>query len=394
MANSPKPEGARPRALLCLLAAAGLVDTVSAAQFELDDGLRWTGSDDAWRVELAGRVHIDAAAYSSDVTPLDGGTNLRRLRPTMSLRFGENWRGRFDYEFGDYGHGWKNARLEYRGFERWRIRVGNQLAPFGLEQQMSSNSLPLLERSLVQALTPGFETGVSANYRGRRWQMKAGVFDGDVASNDARRADGTAYTARVTFAPVNGDSMTWHLGASLESRERLDGGELRFSTRPESYVDGQRLIDTGRLGGANRLQTRGVETALVFRRCRIMTEHVVSRVDLGTSPTAELDGGYATLSCLIAGEAYRYRAASGGFRSTRPSGRLGVMEVSLRHSHVSLNDAGVAGGIQDDWTLGAGWQVTDKLRVLADYVRMDLVPNEDGVTESADVVQARFQVAF
>jgi len=34
------------------------------------------------------------------------------------------------------------------------------------------------------------------------------------------------------------------------------------------------------------------------------------------------------------------------------------------------------------------------MRVLADYVQMDLVPNEDGVTESADVVQARFQVAF
>jgi len=380
--------------LALTLLAVGSIRLATAAEFEIDDGLRWTGRDDAWRVEINGRIHLDSASYSADLTPLASGTEVRRLRPRVDLRFGENWRARLDYELGDVGQGIKNGWLEYRGFDRWRIRVGNQLAPFGLEQQMSSNALPLLERSLLQALTPGFESGASANYRGDRWQFKAGIFDGDISSNDARRADGSARTARITFAPLNGEKLTWHVGASLESRRNLSNDRLRFSTRPESYVDGQRLVDTGTLSGVDRLGTTGLETALVFRRCRIVAERVANRIDFGLAQTAELEGSYASFGCLVAGEAYRYQPATGGFRSIRASGRLGVMEVTLRRSRVSLSDAGIAGGIQENWTLGANWQPTDHIRILADYVSMDLVPNENGDSESPDVVQVRFQLAF
>jgi phosphate-selective porin OprO/OprP len=384
----------RSLATSLLLVGALSAGVSAAAEFKLDGGLRWDGEDDAWRIEFAGRVHIDSASYSDDLTPLASGTEVRRARPTLSVRIGEDWRLRFDYELGNYGSGWKNGYVEYRGLERWRLRGGNQLAPFGLEQQMSSNSMPMLERSLMQALTPEFENGFSANFRGDRMQFKAGVFSGNVTSNDARRAGGTAYTGRITFAPVDRNAFSIHLGASAERRTSLSDGELRFRTRPESYVADVRLVDTGVLNGAEALSTTGVEAAVVFRKCRVIGEQTRSQVDFTAAPGLEFSGGYAMFGCLVSGEGYRYNASSGGFNSTRKSGRVGVIELNLRRSHVDLVDGGVIGGSQDNWTLGGSWQITDSLRLLADYVDMDLKPNRNGLAESASAIQARIQVAF
>jgi len=388
------------RAIKCSFAASLLLvgalsaGAGAAAEFKLDDGLRWDGEDDAWRIEFDGRVHIDSASYSEGLTPLASGSEVRRARPSLRARIGEDWRLRFDYELSDFGSGWKNAYFEYRGLERWRLRGGNQLAPFGLEQQMSSNSIPLLERSLMQALTPEFESGFSANYRGERMQFKAGVFSGNVSSNDARRADGTAYTGRITFAPVDRDAISIHLGASAERRTSLAGGELRFRTRPESYVADVRLVDTGVLSGADALSTTGVEAAVVFKKCRLIGEEARSQVDFTLAPGLEFSGGYAMVGCLLTGEGYRYNASSGGFNSPRKSGRIGVIELSLRRSHVDLVDGSIIGGSQDNWTLGGSWQITDSLRLLADYVDMKLKPNRNGLVESASAIQARIQLAF
>lgn len=379
--------------IVCLLAHLVIFGKASAAHFEVNGGLRWSGEDEPWRIELDGRIHVDGASYSSGTSTLDDGIVARRLRPSLKIRVGDSWRARLDYELADFGRGWKNVYTEYRGLDKWRIRIGNQLAPFGLEQQMSSNSFPLLERSLMQALTPVFERGVSARTQRDRWHLAAGIFSGDVGSNDARRADGQAYAARLSFAPVYTESLALHFGVSAEQRN-LDQGQLRFRVRPESYVARQRLVDTRLITGADRLTTHGLEAMLVSRRCRLMGERIWTEVRFAASGPADFGGGYAAIGCLLAGERYRYRPSSGGFRSTRPNGRLGVMEVTLRRSSVDLTDAGITGGRERNWTLGLNWEFADNMRILTDFVHMDLRPNENGVAESANVWQARFQVAF
>jgi len=379
--------------LLCMLFVGAVLASgaARAAEFELDDGLVWRG--DSWRLELDGRVQVDGASYSSDIPALESGVEARRVRPSLKLRAGDDWRFRADYEFSDFGTGWKNAYGEYRGLDHWRIRFGNQLAPFGLEQQTGSTDLALLERSLVQALTPGFERGVSVRTNGERWMVNAGVFTGNVSSNDSRRAGGRSVTGRLTFAPVHRDAFSLHLGGSFERRD-LNGDELRFGVRPESYVANQRLVDTGTLGDASGLETGGLEVALIARRCRLQAEQVRSTVDFNLNPSARFDGGYAMVGCLVSGDGYRYRPSSGGFRDTRPSGRLGVMEIALRRSRVDLVSTGIAGGIERNWTFGINWQITEHVRLMSDYVRMDLAPDRDGIDTSGDAVQARFQIAF
>jgi phosphate-selective porin OprO/OprP len=382
----------RLASLLCMSVAAAFASgEARAAKFELDDGLVWRG--DGWRLEFDGRVQIDGASYSSDIPALQSGAEARRIRPSLKLRAGDNWRFRADYEFSDFGTGWKNVYGEYRGLDNWRIRVGNQLAPFGLEQQTGSTNLALLERSLVQALTPGFERGISAKTNGERWMVKAGVFTGNVASNDARRAGGRSVTGRFTFAPVYRDAFSIHLGGSFERRD-LKNDELRFSVRPESYVANRRLVDTGALMDASRLQTGGLELALVARRCRLQAERIRSDVELNTSPSAQFEGGYTMIGCLVSGDGYRYRPSSGGIRNPRPSGHMGVLELALRRSYVDLMSTGVTGGLERNWTFGINWQVTEHVRLMSDYVRMDQTPDKNGNDTSGDAVQARFQIAF
>ncbi len=400
------------RALPCVLVLALLVPGLAAGEFmnvndydwsaggfeaAPDSGLRWTSPDENWRLRLGGRLHLDFTRFDDDVTNLGNFEfDVRRARLYFDVRAFRDWRAKVDGEISDDKgrRGWRNVFIQYGGFERLRLRFGNQIVPMSLEELTSSNDVTFMERSLANALTPSFQTGLSALYYGkRRWTAAAGVFFQPLGDTDAdrRRADGVSFVARGTWAPLadRKRNQVLHIGGSFEYRSLDD--RFRIRTRPESG-SASRLITTDLLRDADDVVTFGLEAAAVWGPFSVQGEYL--RTNLFRSEDVAFDGGYVQLSWFPTGESRRYTTKRGTFLSVRPRGRWGALEVAARWSSLDLNDEDVIGG--DEWnvTLGVNWYLTRMVRVMFNYVIVDARLEDTLQADRPHLAQFRIQLAI
>jgi phosphate-selective porin OprO/OprP len=99
--------------------------------------------------------------------------------------------------------------------------------------------------------------------------------------------------------------------------------------------------------------------------------------------------GYAQGSWVITGESRRYNMASASYQNPRPAvnvssqGGLGAWELAVRYSQMDLNFrdgveglaipvGGIRGGEQEIWTFGLNWYVNPNLKLVFDYLRIDV----------------------
>jgi len=346
--------------------------------------------DNGARLRIDGRLQADAVHFDHDVTPLDDREDFRRARLGAQLDW-NNWRGVASYDFG-VSEGWKNLYVQYRGWDRARLTLGNQVSAFSMEDLGSSNNLPLLERSVAtRALAPGMLQGLSFNTWGERWTWRAGIYGNELSSMDRRKMDGTSVMSRVTFAPVVDRNGLLHVGVSAEYRS-LDDNTVRLRARPGTRLTSTRLVDTGTIEGEDNALTTGIEFAAAYRNLRLMSEAMHTRLD-GNGDDVAFDGQYLTLSMLLGGEKYRYARSSGTFKGIRPRSKIGTFELAARLARVDLDDAAVQGGEQTEYTFGVNWIATEQFKVMLNYTDVTTEPNADGIDEDVQLLSLRLQYA-
>ncbi|MGH0030825.1 MAG: OprO/OprP family phosphate-selective porin [Myxococcota bacterium] len=330
-------------------------------------------------VRLGGRFHLDAGFVDDDVRPADDDVEVRRARIYGAFRLADDWRAKVEYEFESQRSGWRSLWGEWKGLYRTAIRVGNQIAPMGLEQQASSNHVVFVERSLAEALSPGFQTGASIRRTGRlelpwgrsAWSLKGGVFVPPMnrAGEDLRKSEHTSLVGRATFAPLSEERRHVHLGASFEYRDVRDG-QYRYLVRPESKLLPV-MLNTSRLRNVSQATTWGVEAAWVWGPVSMEGQYL--RADVARKATADptFDGFSGQVSWFVTGESRPYSRSRGAFTLIRPERRWGAVELAARFSGLDLNDAGVRGGRAQDLTLAVNWYLLKNARLGFDFIQVD-----------------------
>lgn len=346
----------------------------------------------AVRATLGGRVHLDAASVD------DGGTNtddeeVRRARLELAVRFGDNWRLRVDREFTN-GGAWRNLWLGYAG-EDFNIKAGNFIAPFSMEDVGSSNDTMFMERSLVQALAPGFGVGVGGSYEGRHFSIAGGYFGDaiDVEDNiQAEKGDGVA--VRATWSPVERRSNTFHLGLGLERREFGNGDVRRISTGPEASL-APTILSTGSIANPDTSTGYNLEAAYSVGPVLLQGQFVSTELQRSVGADLGFDGYYAQTGWIITGERHEYGDATGVFRGPRPRNAWGALELAARYSSLDLSEAGAPNsGEADDVTAGVNWYIGRNFRLAANYVHSEVDAINPALDRDVDTVQARAQVDF
>lgn len=346
----------------------------------------------AVQATLGGRLHLDAASVD------DGGTNtddeeVRRARLELAVRFGDNWRLRVDREFTN-GGAWRNLWLGYAG-EDFNIKAGNFIAPFSMEDVGSSNDTMFMERSLVQALAPGFGVGVGGSYEGRHFSIAGGYFGDaiDVEDNiQAEKGDGVA--VRATWSPVERRSNTFHLGLGLERREFGNGDVRRISTGPEASL-APTILSTGSIANPDTSTGYNLEAAYSVGPVLLQGQFVSTELQRSVGADLGFDGYYAQTGWIITGERHEYGDATGVFRGPRPRNAWGALELAARYSSLDLSEAGAPNsGEADDVTAGVNWYIGRNFRLAANYVHSEVDAINPALDRDVDTVQARAQVDF
>lgn len=349
----------------------------------------------------AGNRETNAARDFSD------GAYFRRARFGFEGMIARDFNYRVLLELGGAGTEGptriNDAWISYTGFAPFTLQLGAFSPPANLEDGTSVDGLVFIERSSLSEMSRAFggadgRIGLGVRGNGARWMSALTLTSRTV--NDPEVFDSQlAAVGRAGFLVATSPDYNVHAGINgtwvFEPADQGAGTAartpLRFRDRPEIRVDSTRLIDTGSID-ADSGYTAGVELAANWKNFYFEAQNFwfgIDRPGTTTLPDPSFGGYYAMASWLITGESRRYDAASGAFQGPRPfvpftaNGGIGAWELALRYSHSDLNShegalgtaaapEAVRGGEQDIWTLGVSWFINPAVRLMFNYLRIDV----------------------
>jgi phosphate-selective porin OprO/OprP len=370
------------------------LEKTGPARERVAEGLRQKSRD--FKFRIGGRLQLDAAVYDEDNRDLGSGTKVRRARLYFAGKVYEDWRFKTQFDFADNAISIKNAYIAYTGFESTVFRVGNFKEPFSIEDLTSSKYDPFMEDSLSGTFIPGRNIGAAVYTHGDIWTASGGIF-GEGPGDSRSDGEGYGATGRITLSPVHEKTRAVHLGIAAAFRAPADDTQsVSFGSKPESAVTPVRLVTTGDIGQTRSYVNSVLEGAMVRGPFSLQGEYFHSTVRRsGNSPNVEFQGSYILASWFITGESRNYNYRNGNFSRIHlknNAGKGGAWELGVRYSQIDLNDGVIAGGEEENITLGLNWYVNPLIRFMANVVWIDTDPVAGD--ENITAFQMRAQIEF
>lgn len=340
-------------------------------------------------VRIGGRLDADIAHYDQDVTPLESGADLRRLRLELGGRLTHKLRYYTDPDFTDGNYQAQSAWLSYRINKRNALYAGRVEIPFSLQQVTNSQSNLFMERALPASLSPHYGTGLAYMFKGDQWSFRTGVFGDDWMNFGGTTDSGTAIAARLGRRLRSGDSGIW-LGASAMYQQPTQPEQ--FQARPESSVTSEHLVNTGRISNVHESLRMGLEGVWKNDHWSVQGEWAHYTGDRNEAANVNLGGGYLEVSRMFNGRR-RFNFRRGEWMLPEV-GEKGAFELAARVSQVDLQDGPVTGGRETNFSLALNYYINPINRIMFNWIKVDAHPNNDGIDESPSILQVRFQVGF
>ena len=296
-----------------------------------------------------------------------------------------------------------DAWIAYNGFAPFSFQLGAFSPPANMDDGTSPEDLLFLERAASSELSRSLggadgRIGLGVKASGPRWMSALTLTTRTVSDAEVFDTQFSA-VARTGFLAATSDDYNLHLGASgtyvFSPADQGSGTTprhpIRFRDRPEIRVDSVRLIDTGSIDAENA-SVYALEVGGNWKSLYVQGEHFwydVARRTPGALGDPDFAGYYLQGSWIFTGERRRYNAATGSFQNPRPmvpfssNGGFGAFELGARYSNMNLNFAegiegtaaaagSVRGGEQDVWTLGLNWYPNPNIKVMLDYLLIDV----------------------
>lgn len=382
-----------PTLLALSLASSPLL--ASAAEF--DNWPTKVSFSDGTELAATGNIAYDWNNFSGDIENADA---VRRKEFGATLKKKGVYDAMIYYDF--QSETWLDVylRLESKalfGRDIGRFRFGYMKTPVGLDAVTASRAGSLLEQALpVQAIYAGRRTGAEWFLERPAYLLQAGVYGGKDLHGDN---PGTMQALRAVWTPVKAEANVLHLGVAISQenpRGWRDGRDVhhdataRLRARPEAGLTDLRLVDSGALTTADTIDRAGLEGIWIRGPLSVQAEALQATISREGRPDYTGNGQYALASWVLTGESRPYSA--GGVANIKPARDYGAVELLARYSRLDLDDAGVAGGRQHDWTFGANWYLTSHFKVQANYVKADA--SRGGVRSRPEIFEVRAQMHF
>lgn len=339
-------------------------------------------SADGWTIAGGGNVQYDWASFDDDVATLEDDDDIRRARLSLTAKLDKALE--LKAEFDIKPNAWTDVYARWSFAPGHAVRIGQFKQPQYLDELTSDKVTLFMEQASLSAFSLARRLGGEYVYATDTWSLGGTVFGQTLQGLN----DGTGVAVRGTWLPLRGDDGFLHLGASA-SRENPDSDTGRFSTRPEAALSTRRFADTGTLAGVDSIARYGVEALWVHGPWLLQGEALRGTF---ARDAGDFDGGgwYVQAGWLPFGQQRGYK--NGALDAPKVAFGDTAIELGARYSTIDLDDGGVRGGRQSNWTLGATWWVSSDIRLLANYIRVD--SRRRGIDDDPRILEFRAQLAF
>lgn len=368
------------------------LDTITTGSTKVDTkgGIKVTSADGKFEANVGGRVHFDAYAFERDDVATTGTSEFRRARLTLSGK-ALGWEYKLEQDFGAGNNldGLRDAFIAKNAFGG-KITIGHFKPYRAMEELTSSNEILMMERPFATATglfnARQFQQGVGYQRAGDSYTAGISVFN--LRSAAGVRNEGIGYAGRFTWAPINNDQNTLHLGAWF-SVENLNNGSAA-TTAVANYA--------GRRGPsltiASLAPTRGktisayaAEVAGSFGPAFFQGEYVQSTFEQPTTADQDITTWYLQGSWILNGGHKAYKPATGVFGSPKV-GDKGLWELTARYDTIENKD--IVNREATSWLFGVNYYVNPNLRFMFNYTQGENEVNGDETGQYALRTQFSF----
>lgn len=368
------------------------LDTLTTGSTKVDTkgGMKITSADGKFEAQLGGRVHFDAYAYDRDIAATTGTTEFRRARLTLSGKaLGWDYKWEQDFAAGTNLDGLRDFYIA-KGAAGGKFFIGHFKPYRSMEELTSSNEILMMERPFASATglfnARQFQQGVG--YLRSTDNYTAGLSVFNLRGASGVRNEGMGVAGRFTWAPINRDNATLHLGAWF-STENLNNGSAA-TTAVANYA--------GRRGPALTIAslapTRGksisayaVEAAGSFGPTFFQSEYVRSTFEQPTTADQDVTTWYVQGSWILNGGHKPYKPATGVFGSPKV-GEKGLWELTARYDTIENED--IRNRQANSWLFGVNYYVNPNLRFMFNYTKGENEVNGDETGQYAVRTQFSF----
>lgn len=375
----------------------------------------WKGApqftNDSLTFKVRGRVYMDFVSQEVDrETGADFSSQVSRVRTArlgVEGTWNQNWAYKAEAAISSGGGTtqWEDVILEYKPNDNTSIMVGN-FKTVSLENISSSRYITFMERGAFNdVIDAGRVMNIMAKVNGENWTAQAAISgdsinsaDPTVVGNDGG-SESVSVNARVTWAPINTDTQTLHLGLWGRQRDRGDAAAFNYQVRNNTNY-GARYTATGAVGDSDTMI--GVEALWIAGPFSLQGEWVDIGVDRTNGLEQDARAYYAAASWFVTGEKRNMDVKKGELGRTKilspmTAGGFGALELGVRYDNVDFTDftgAPTTQGEYSAWTLGATWYPFPYVRFMANYTQSQNDNPAVGADVDADTLQFRAQFDF
>jgi phosphate-selective porin OprO/OprP len=372
-----------------------------------NNGIDVSTTDGANELQLGALLQVDGRFAPDD--PLHAVTDtlvLRRIRPILQGRAGQYFEFRLMPDFGNGTVVLFDAYFDTRFSKTFRVRVGKDKTPVGLEQLYSDYAVLFPERTLVTNLVPNRDIGIQAigDLGGGVLGYVGALFNGvpDAANADIDSNSGKDLAGRLTLRPFIRTKIAALRGAGVAvggTRGQETGALPSFKSTAQ-----QTFFSYGSTATAAGQRTRVSPSAFYFYRsfgafaeyARTAQAIKGARAAAVITNTAwELTGSY-----VLTGEATGER----GVIPKRPfdpsNGTWGALQLIARHSRLAVDPLAFADGFAASSTsrtasatgIAASWYINAYVKYVLSFERTVFDDDPNGSRRSEHAVVFRMQI--
>lgn len=359
-------------------------------KIETKGGIKVTSADGNFEAQLGGRIHFDAYAFDRDVAATTGTTEFRRARLTLKGKaLGWDYVMEQDFGAGTNLDGLRDLYIAKNALGG-RFTIGHFKPYRSMEELTSSNEILMMERPFSSASglfnARQFEQGVGYLRAGDNYTAGLSVFN--LRGAAGVRNEGVGAAGRVTWAPINRDNSTLHLGGWF-SVEDLNNGSAT-TTASVSYAGRRGPSQTiASVSGASgdKITAYGAEVAGSFGPGFFQGEYVQSKFEQPIGADQDVNSWYLQGSWILNGGHKPYKGATGVFGSPKV-GDKGLWELTARYDTIENED--IVNREASSWLFGVNYYVNPNLRFMFNYTQGENEVNGDETGQYA----LRTQFAF